>query len=139
VLGALDTEFKITRETDNSGRITNTAQRDIDDDVEFQFTRTVAKLGEAKGRPVTSIQVEIKPASPTHHNSSIGGIKLTKNQGTMFAILSTAGAQGLTTEAWNDKARAPPASAQSVRPTGSTCGPHWWRRSSSAKREDAGS
>jgi hypothetical protein len=64
VLGAIDTEFEITKRTDNTGGIKNTAQRDIDDDVEFRFNRKIATLGEdPSGRAITSIQVEITPAS----------------------------------------------------------------------------
>jgi AAA domain len=63
LLGALDSEFEIKKQGDNAGLITSTAQRDIEDNVSFQFTRKIVPLGmDAKGRVVTSCQITISPA-----------------------------------------------------------------------------
>jgi hypothetical protein len=64
LLGALDSEFEIKRgKVTGSGTITATAQRDIEDDVKFRFTRKIVPLGVGKkGKPVTSCTVEIVQA-----------------------------------------------------------------------------
>lgn len=60
LLGALDTEFEIKKGKNGTGFITATAQRDIEDEVKFRFTRKIVTLGvNKKGKPVTSCIVEI--------------------------------------------------------------------------------
>ena len=70
---------------------------------QIAFTLDSVTIGtDAEGNLTTAPIVRQAEASPI---SAAEGPKLTKNQQTMFSLLHSAGASGLTTDRWNELAR----------------------------------
>lgn len=103
LLGAMDTTILVAK-TRNLRTATIVKANDSEEGVQIAFSLESVTVGtDANGNPTTAPIVRQADASPT---VTADGPKLTKNQQTMFSLLHGAGAVGLTTEQWNERARA---------------------------------
>jgi hypothetical protein len=103
LLGAMDTTVLVAK-TGNVRTATVVKANDSEEGAQVAFTLDSVVVGtDQDGNPTTAPIVV-----PTEVTASVGvhGPKLSKNQQTMFSLLQSAGAGGLTTEQWNEKARA---------------------------------
>jgi RecA-family ATPase len=97
LLGAMDTTVLVTKT--GSQRTANVVKsNDAEEGERDAFTLESVTIGPDTTAPV------VVPADPTMRAQS-DGPKLTKNQQTMFSLLQSAGASGLTTDRWNELAR----------------------------------
>jgi hypothetical protein len=97
LLGAMDTTVHVAK---SGGLRTATVikSNDAEEGESIAFTLESIIIGEDTTAPV------VIPADTVTHTKP-DEPKLTKNQQTMFSLLRGAGAGGLTTEQWNDRAR----------------------------------
>jgi AAA domain len=101
--GAVDAQLSVRRDAANSVIVTVEWMKDgPEGDVIASRLETVEIGTDLDGDPLSSCVI-VEAETPT---TSEAGPKLTKNQQTMFAVLHGAGPSGLTTEQWNDQARA---------------------------------
>ena len=103
LLGAMDTTILVAK-TGNLRTATVVKANDLEEGVQIAFSLESVTVGtDADGNPTTAPIVRQADASPT---VTADGPKLTKNQQTMLSLLQSAGPDGLTTEQWNEHARA---------------------------------
>jgi hypothetical protein len=103
--GAVDALIKVVRDEQNTIIIEIEEMRDGPEGTQLMSKLVVVEVGaDNAGRPLTSAVIE--PVDPNSRRSDGRKMpKLTANQKTMFSILDAAAA-GLTTDEWNDQARA---------------------------------
>src|SRR5262249_49741770 len=103
LLGAMDTTILVAK-TGNVRTATVIKANDSEEEVQIAFTLVSMTVGTAlDGTPTTA---PIVVPADVSAQANTDGPKLTKNQQTMFSLLHGAGTAGLTTEQWNDHARA---------------------------------
>ncbi|RIA56051.1 AAA family ATPase [Dichotomicrobium thermohalophilum] len=103
--GAADAQLAVKRAAD--GRITATVEYVKDFEAGEQIACELEEVDvgiDEDGETITSCVV-VPADVPLKDASAKDGPKLTKNQQTMLDILREAGPDGLTTRAWNDRAR----------------------------------
>jgi hypothetical protein len=99
----MDTTILVAK-TSNLRTATVIKANDSEEGAQIAFTLDSVTVGtDQDGNPTTAPIVLPAEASA---QVAADGPKLTKNQQTMFSLLQGAGAAGLTTEQWNERARA---------------------------------
>ena len=99
LLGALDTTINVEKLASGLRTATVIKANDSEEGEKIAFTLESVTIGEETTAPVV-IQAE-EPSRPV-----VGEPRLSKNQQTMLSLLHAAGQTGLTTEQWNERARA---------------------------------
>jgi hypothetical protein len=101
VLGAVDLTVRITRD-DKAVTVEADKANDLVERPRFAFRFESVEVA-SDGEAVTTAPVLV-PCDLSEVKAS--KVTLTKNQQTMFSVLHDAGLRGLTTEEWNERARA---------------------------------
>ena len=104
LLGAADAQIGVKNGNNGNVEAVVDYMKDGSDGLELTSRLEVIEVGtDENGDPITScIVVPVEDAKQVEPD----GPRLTKNERTMLEILSEAGNRGLTTDAWNERARA---------------------------------
>jgi hypothetical protein len=101
--GAVDAQIAVKRDTSDNIVVTVEHMKDgPEGEVLTSRLETVEVGTDDEGDPITSCVIVPAEAKSTDTTAEP---RLTKNQQTMFSLLHAAGAKGLTTEEWNERAR----------------------------------
>jgi hypothetical protein len=103
LLGAMDTTVHVVK-ADSIRTATVVKANDSEEGERVAFTLDSVVIAKGVDGEDTTAPVVV-PAEASATVSTTGDPKLTRNQQTMFSLLQTAGAVGLSTEEWNDRAR----------------------------------
>jgi hypothetical protein len=102
LLGALDTTIHVVK-ADGGRTATVVKANDSEEGERITFALESVVIGQDADGYETTAPVVVPVSAPTVASAEP---RLTKNQQTMFSILHGAGASGLSTEEWNERARA---------------------------------
>jgi hypothetical protein len=102
--GAVDVQLAVERLDDRQIVLRVELAKDIAEGAEIFSRLETVELGmDPEGDPITSFVV--LPEEGRTGKTSVTEVKLSDNQQTMVSLLQDAGAAGLTTNEWNDRAR----------------------------------